>query len=120
MARVSRADWVKRVERWGDSGLSAKQFADENGVSPQSLTFWKWKLRREAGAHAHVEESRAKSSRAGSRHTTTFLQLLPTIATQTRSSSMLELVLPNGLAVRIPAAFDEQTLKRLIALLGGP
>jgi hypothetical protein len=79
MARVSRADWIKRVERWGDSGLTAKQFAVENGVSPQSLTFWKWKLRREAGAHAHVEDSRAKSSRADARPTTTFLQLLPTI-----------------------------------------
>jgi hypothetical protein len=107
------------VERWGDSGLSAKQFADENGVSRQSLTFWKWKLRREAGAHTQVEESRAKNSRAGSRPTTTFLQLLPTVATQTRSSSLLELVPPKGLAVRIPPAFDEQTLKRLLALLGG-
>jgi hypothetical protein len=78
-----------------------------------------WKLRREAGAHTHAEELRAKSSRAGTRPTTKFLQLLPTIATQPRSSSMLELVLPNGLAVRIPPAFDEPTLKRLIALLGG-
>jgi hypothetical protein len=119
MARVSRADWVKRVERWSDSGLSAKQFAVEIGVSPQSLTFWKWKLRREAGAHAHAEESRAKRSKVGTRPTTTFLQLVPSIATQTQSSSMLELVLPSGLAVRIPPAFDEPTLKRLIALLGG-
>ncbi|HEY1535194.1 MAG TPA: hypothetical protein VGF76_14300 [Polyangiaceae bacterium] len=87
-------------------------------MSPQSLTFWKWKLRREAGAHAHVEESRAKRSRAGIGQTTTFLQLLPTITTHTKSSSMLELVLPNGLAVRKPPAFDEPTLKRLVALFG--
>jgi hypothetical protein len=119
MARVSRVDWVKRVERWGDSGLSAKQFAAEIGVSPQSLTFWKWKLRREAGAYARAEEPRAKRAPAGTRPTTAFLQLLPTIATHTNSSSMLELVLPNGLAVRIPPAFDEPTLKRLVALLGG-
>jgi hypothetical protein len=44
---------------------------------------------------------------------------LPTIAKQTTSSSILELVLPNGLAVRIPPAFDEPTLMRLIGLFGG-
>ena len=119
MARASRADWVKRVERWGDSGLSAKQFAVEIGVSPQSLTFWKWKLRREARVQAHAATTRVTKPQSSTRPTTTFLQLLPTIATQVKPLSMLELVLPNGLAVRIPPAFDEPTLKRLVALFGG-
>jgi len=35
MGRASRAVWAKRVERWGDSGLTAKQFAAEIDVSPQ-------------------------------------------------------------------------------------
>ena len=44
MARASREIWAKRVERWKDSGLSAKEFAAELDVSPKSLMFWKWKL----------------------------------------------------------------------------
>jgi hypothetical protein len=47
MARVSREVWAKRVERWKDSGLSAKEFAAELDVSPNTLTFWKWKLRKD-------------------------------------------------------------------------
>jgi transposase-like protein len=119
MQRASRAVWAKRVERWGDSGLSAKQFAAEIGVSQQSLTFWRWKLRRDASVHARGETSAPVKPRAGTRSTTTFLQLLPTLTTQSKPSNLLELVLSNGLAIRIPPEFDEPTLKRLVALLGG-
>jgi hypothetical protein len=39
MARSTRAEWAKRVERWQDSGLTAKEFAAELDISPTSLTF---------------------------------------------------------------------------------
>src|SRR4051812_10046572 len=52
MERASREVWAKRVERWQDSGLTAKEFAAELDVSPNSLTFWKWKLRRLANGEA--------------------------------------------------------------------
>jgi len=34
--RVSRDEWAKRVERWKDSGLTAKEFASEVGINPRS------------------------------------------------------------------------------------
>ena len=37
MAKASRAEWVKRVERREDSGLTAKEFATELAVSRNSL-----------------------------------------------------------------------------------
>jgi hypothetical protein len=38
MSRASRAEWAKRVERWKDSGLSAKEFAAETGVKSLALS----------------------------------------------------------------------------------
>ena len=35
------------------------------------------------------------------------------------SACALELVLPDGLAVRLPPGFDEDSLRRLLALLRG-
>lgn len=48
--RVSRAIWEKRIERWLESGLTAKEFAREIAVRPNSLGYWKAKLRRDESA----------------------------------------------------------------------
>ncbi len=39
MDRESRETWAKRVERWRDSGLTAKEFAAEMGINEQ-LAMW--------------------------------------------------------------------------------
>jgi hypothetical protein len=66
MATNTRDLWAKRVERWKDSGLTAKEFAAEMGINPQTLAYWRWRLKAEeaekptkkAGRkkHAPVEE----------------------------------------------------------------
>jgi hypothetical protein len=33
MERASRETWAKRVERWKDRGLTAKEYAAEVGIS---------------------------------------------------------------------------------------
>lgn len=42
--RLIREQWAKRVERWKDSGLSAKAFAAELGINARSLSWWRWQL----------------------------------------------------------------------------
>jgi hypothetical protein len=37
MDRESRETWAKRVERWRDSGLTAKEYAAELGINVRSL-----------------------------------------------------------------------------------
>ncbi|MEO0460857.1 MAG: hypothetical protein AAF219_08435, partial [Myxococcota bacterium] len=48
MARESREVWAKRVERWQDSGLTAREFSAELGINHRTLTFWKYKLKQQA------------------------------------------------------------------------
>jgi transposase len=53
VARADRAEWAKRVQRWQESGLTAREFAHKMGLRPASLSFWKWRLKK---GHALVVE----------------------------------------------------------------
>lgn len=48
MGQNTRELWSKRVERWKDSGLSAREFASEMGINPHTLSYWRWKLGQKA------------------------------------------------------------------------
>src|SRR5690349_10170014 len=48
MARESREVWADRVNRWLESGQSAKRFAEANGLNVWTLRGWRAKLSRGA------------------------------------------------------------------------
>lgn len=54
MSKTTRGQWAKRVERWLESGLTAKEFAAELNVSPSVLARWRRKL--QAGRELDVGE----------------------------------------------------------------
>lgn len=122
MARASRTEWTKRVERWKDSGLSAREFAAETGINASSLNSWSWRLRAEErrGQEAPMEiaDALTGASAAG------FVEL--PMASVSRgvahssacSADQLELVLASGVRIRVPMGFDEATLKRVVDVLG--
>jgi hypothetical protein len=110
MERASRETWAKRVERWRDSGLTAKEYASELGIKAHSLSWWKWRLSSETRA---PREARARSAKkAPTSGPLTFIEMTPPVA-----SEPLEVVLPSSLRIRVPAAFDAATLGRLLDVL---
>jgi len=119
MERASRDVWAKRVERWKDSGLTAKEFAAELDVSASSLTFWKWKLGRLASNEPEKPPVRRKLRSDSPVHgRPKFLQLVPT-TTPGAPSGPFEVVFASGIVVRVPHDFDDSTLVRLVGVLGG-
>lgn len=122
MKRESRAIWSKRVERWHDSGLSAKEFANETGVNENTLKNWGWRI---------SAEKRAAEGEAAAQHTPhvdveamhfvevaaapTSEETPPPAATP---SDKLELVLASGMTVRVPANFEVAALRRLLTVVG--
>jgi len=116
MERASREIWAKRVERWKDSGLTAKEFAAELDVSAASLTFWKWKLKRQR-SETTAPTRRTRRPRKRDEQVAQFLQLVP--AMPTRAAGPLEVVLVSGVIIRVAQDFDDATLIRLVAALGG-
>lgn len=61
MARASRETWAKRVERWKDSGLTAREFAAELGINAGALSHWKYQLGKEAKAESARAAAPARS-----------------------------------------------------------
>jgi hypothetical protein len=124
MSRASRAEWAKRVERWRDSGLTAKQFASETGVKASTLSFWSWRLRADGGRGA-VAVTKGRAGRPDTRRQpprraagpSKFVELAPSAAVPALAAA-LEVVLSCGVVVRVPAGFDEATLGRVVRALG--
>jgi hypothetical protein len=106
MGRDARATWVKRVERWGASGLTAAEFALEVGVNARTLTYWKWKLGR--------PEARRTAPRPE------FVEVVATSPSRSTGDApvdALEVVLVGGVVIRVPARFDAEALRRVVSAL---
>ncbi len=123
MSRTSRAEWAKRVERWKDSGLTAKEFAAEAGLKASTLSYWKWKLDSEdderGSARGGTQGKRRRRHAATSVPKVGFVELSTSSLARsgtTTTESMLELVL-GGVLVRVPVGFDEAMLTRLVRAL---
>lgn len=137
MGRDSRAVWAKRVERWQDSGLTSTEYAAEVGINPRTLAYWKWRL----GA----DEARARSRRRTSPAVgpADFVEVVPTAAVAAMAApptaaatsapepiaaapaapsadiEPLEVVLHDGLRIRVPLRFDADSLRRVVTALEG-
>lgn len=118
MTREGRDVWAKRVERWRDSGLTLKEFAAEIGVNANTLAGWRWRL-----------SSREAVAPGAERRAPAFLEIVAPVEEReveeeggatvaaARGVDPLEIVLRSGHRVRVPAAFDEVALRRVVAVL---
>ena len=114
--------WLRRVQRWQRSQLTIRDYCARHHLSEPSFYGWKRVLAERgllspAGAGAAAAQA---NSDVGS-PTSLFVAatLADTdVAPQPRTQP-LEVVLPDGLVVRVAAGFDAYTLQRLLALLRG-
>lgn len=119
-----RAKWV---ERWKDSGLTAKEFAAETGLKASALYYWSAQLSasarsdragRDERSEPPVQSLRAASARLSERSATPSPRLveLP-VAALAGVPAMLELWIGDT-RVRVPSGFDEATLTHVVRALG--
>jgi hypothetical protein len=116
MAQSSRALWAKRVERWKDSGLTAKEFAAEVGINAGTLSHWSWRLGRESRSTPRKRPAQAakkKSARKPSPDPVQFIEVSPPQVTEGR----FEIELRRGHRVFVPACFDAKALQQLVDVL---
>jgi transposase-like protein len=105
---TSREEWQRRVQRWRDSGLSTKEFAAEVGINPGTLTHWKYIFGKTDRARRV-----AKAGETPDRPPLSFLE----IQTLAPAPGAFEIVLAGGRCLRVPATFEAESLKRLIAVI---
>lgn len=127
MARESREVWEKRVGRWRDSGLSAREFAAEIGVNAQTLAHWAWQLGRgeprRASSASPRRRPRTIAPVAAPPSPVAWLEVVADEGGDRRegvaSTPALELVLRADRMIRVPVGFDAESLRRLIAVVEG-
>lgn len=121
MAREPREVWEKRVARWRESGLTAKEFALELGVNANTLGHWAWRLGH-SEAKRTTEPTRARPK--PSRPSVAFVEVIPASPraeqpqrAPSQAAAPFELVLAGGRTLRVPADFAAESLRRLLTLL---
>ncbi len=103
-----RARQMRRVlAHWQRSGLTLREFGQQRGIPPSTLSWWRQVFRR-AG-----EE---KMNRAPSENAVVFTEV-PLQTNVPRTSAVLEIVLHSGHLVRVPAGADGDTLQRVLQAL---
>ena len=95
------------LARWQRSGLTLREFGAKRGIPPSTLSWWRQVFRR-AG-----EE---KMNRALAENAVVFTEV-PKPVNVPRTPSVLEIVLPSGHLVRVPAGVDPATLQRVLQVL---
>jgi hypothetical protein len=109
MARESREIWAKRVERWRAGGLTADEFASEVGVNGNTLKHWSWLLDREKRGTGREP---ARSAPPGN---VPFVEVATPVTPGSPCVEPIELVVRDGIRIRVPAGFDADALRRVIA-----
>jgi transposase-like protein len=95
-----------------ESGSTLNEFAAELGVNPQTLSYWKWRLGKEAREAATA----AKPTSPRTSRRATFVEVTPSPTADIRRA-VIEVALADGVVVRVPDDFNAETLRRLVAAL---
>ena len=90
----------RELDAWRSSGQSIDRFAKERRIGAHRLRYWKKRFEDDAA----VPKGKA-------------LSLLPVRVVQV-SGAPIDLILPGGHIARVGRGFDEETLARVIAVLG--
>lgn len=119
LPRTKQQEWEERVQQWKNSGLTAKQYAAENGINPNTLVHWQCRLAADRRRRQRIEkgfvEVTAPLAMAIGRDPA---ESSPDVVGQNASCEPFEVVDRGGLRIRIPARFDPHGLRLLLATLG--
>jgi transposase len=103
---AARQTWVERLARFPTSGLRPAEFCAAEGVSLPSFYSWKRRLSVEARS---PDAEPTPDTHPGPR-------LLPVRLAS--GSAVVELVLPGGTVLRLPAGCDLAFVRSLLEVLG--
>lgn len=116
--------WAKRVERWRESGQTAVEFAVAHGLNPDRLRYWGWQFAKERATAAAAPPPPKAELPANAGVVVPFIEVqrAASAAPRTKPESAaptepIEIIAPSGLRVRVPAHFDDETLRRVLAVV---
>lgn len=93
-AARSRDEWRAEVEEFERSGMSVAAFVAERGLSPRTLAWWRWRLRRE-------DEPRPAATEPLFVPVSVEVAEIEVPDTPPSTAVAVEAVLPNGVRLRV-------------------
>ena len=93
--------WRRRIAQWRESGLSVREFCGRHQLAEPTFYAWRRHLLQRAADPPAVVAVQVVADRPAPK------------------ASILELVLADGRAVRVPPGFDPATLRQLLIALEG-
>jgi len=103
-----RARQMRRMlARWQRSGLTLREFGEKRGIPPSTLNWWRRVFR----------DARAEDGNGSSAENPVVFTEVPKPAKVPRMPAVLEIVVPSGHIVRVPAGVDPATLQRVLGAL---
>jgi hypothetical protein len=95
------------LARWQGSGLTLREFGQQQGIPLSTLGWWRQVFRRAGDEGVNG---------AAAENVVVFTEV-PQPAHAPRIPAVLEIVLPSGHVVRVPAGADRETLQRVLQAL---
>jgi len=106
----TEASWRERVERWEASGLSVRDFCQDESISENSFYSWRRELRlRDQQRSGQTEPRAAPRAVAG--------EFIPVKLLEPAAAGALELVHPLGYVVRVDGEVNSRCLMQVLDLL---
>jgi hypothetical protein len=107
--------WLRHLRGWQGSRLTVREYCQIHQLGEASFYAWKRTL-GQRGLLPNTSATHAATGRDGAASPTP-LFLPVAVAAANANPASLELILPDGLTVRVAAGFDAGTLRQLLALL---
>jgi hypothetical protein len=98
--------WSALIEERAESGQTLRAFAEAKGVVASTLAWWGSEIKRRNARRAVLDRSESGA-----------IPLVPVTIQESRVETVYEVALPGGAAVRVPADFDDDSLRRLVTVL---
>ena len=116
--RRRAADWAKVVRAWKRSGETAAAFAESRGMSPRTLTWWKWKLASGDSSTSPPRKRRGRRSKGERRPSPSIPRLVAVEVQPDRDAGVAwELQNARGDALRVMSGIAPGDLARVLAVL---
>ena len=105
--------WRARIAEQRESGLSVRRFCSREKISEASFHTWK----RERGLRDRERSEASEATGAGDDTGGDPMFVPLRVAPSQPSLANLELLHRSGHTIRVPAGFDDEALRRLLAVL---
>jgi hypothetical protein len=104
--------WLQHIQRWQRSQLSIRDFCARHQLGEPNFYFWLRTLKARG-----LLTPRGAAATPADQSPNTPLFVAATLADAEATPQPLEIVLSDGLTVRVAAGFDAGTLRQLLAVL---